>query len=997
MSGRSTPKRPLEVDGDEDFQRENYRLKVKSYPHVIYSRSIFASRSCSRSSDGKASSLETLSDEVQTMLVGFDKGVVEAPQRSCLPPLSSLQSTSACQFPQVSSTFLATGSGSHKSYARKEEEIFFGMLKGVEIKIIANQNKDPKSFENIGRDEDIFTYLDLIFGQDRCDVQFQGINIATMQTKTQHALQQLISCSNGRVRYKALVPRADLKEKLDAVVQPLSIDKSKLSWSMNMQVFGVRSIADTVAKELSKYRLFLQHPNPVPFNAAYENPQFLSIVQPSFSNGAILPPISVGVTQKEIESNVISEEFDHIIDELRAIMNNLPGHNYLKEADIDARINTDLLRQVYRFKNDFGARLIILWSHQKIAVDFVMGRESTEEQSPRALWHVDHRTLGAPVSRSQAADDILGGILADDMGLGKTLTMIATIATTLSRAIQFATGEFSPDKGTKSGKIPVMSTLVIVPSVLLLKGWIDEIVKHVVPGTLNTYVYHGSDRNLASSSPSPLPYHIVFSTYGTVAADFIGGGGVLNWFHWYRLILDEAHTIRNWTTKSFKAVTSLSANIRWCMTGTPIQNSLNDLRSLVQFLRVPHLEDTAVFRKHIAEIRGIGKGIPRPKPDYENLKLLLGSICLRRSISSLSLGVTFLFERPHLSEVEKRAYNNLAMSCKRAVDAAVSERQAAHGNRSILTALLRLRIFCNTGLSSFGAMGKNAIEPFNPDEICSLLQQSGEVPVCVECGCDILSFDANDSLYQQPSNPHRRFKCHECIQLVTASYDGGSSSRGHHSPAHSVDRLPILLPTKDSRCESGSKSYRTISDLSTYPSKLKAVLSDIMEHQSEAKSIVFSMWKRSLDFMARLLYENSIVFGQVDGTLSPDRRQKVLTEFHHDPSVKVLLMTLGTGAQGINNLSVASRVHILEPQWNPSVEDQAIGRVLRLGQDKKSVRNRQMVKIQLALAGGLQSSDTKKSSENQRTIGLEELSNIIESIVFTEVPTAVPQVAENRL
>jgi SWI/SNF-related matrix-associated actin-dependent regulator of chromatin subfamily A3 len=63
-------------------------------------------------------------------------------------------------------------------------------------------------------------------------------------------------------------------------------------------------------------------------------------------------------------------------------------------------------------------------------------------------------------------------------------------------------------------------------------------------------------------------------------------------------------------------------------------------------------------------------------------------------------------------------------------------------------------------------------------------------------------------------------------------------------------------------------------------------------------SIVFSFWKRSLDLMARLLRESGIVFGQVDGTLSPDRRQKVLAEFHYDPSVKVLLMTLGTGAQG---------------------------------------------------------------------------------------------------
>jgi len=55
-----------------------------------------------------------------------------------------------------------------------------------------------------------------------------------------------------------------------------------------------------------------------------------------------------------------------------------------------------------------------------------------------------------------------------------------------------------------------------------------------------------------------------------------------------------------------------------------------------------------------------------------------------------------------------------------------------------------------------------------------------------------------------------------------------------------------------------------------------------------------------------------------------------------------------------------------------------------------------MVKIQLALAGGLQSSDSKKSSENQRTIGLQELSKIIESTVFTKVPMVAPQVAENK-
>lgn len=285
MSGSSTPKRQLEVDNYEDSQRQNHRLSLKIYQHDAHSKSISASWSSSRSSYGKVSSLKTLSDDVQRMFVGFEEGNANTPERNCLPPLSNLQSISACHFLQVPSSSLTIGSRSQISNTREEEEICFGMLKEVEIKIINNQKNDSKIFDELGGEEDSFAYLDLIFGHDRCDVQFQDINIATMQTKTQHALQQLIFFSKQRVRYKALVPRAEFQQMLDAAMQPLSVDKHKLLCSMNVQVFGARSIANTVAKELSKYHLFLQHPFPVPFNAAYENPQYLNMVGSSFTNG----------------------------------------------------------------------------------------------------------------------------------------------------------------------------------------------------------------------------------------------------------------------------------------------------------------------------------------------------------------------------------------------------------------------------------------------------------------------------------------------------------------------------------------------------------------------------------------------------------------------------------------------------------------------------------------------------------------------------------------
>ena len=83
MSGRSTPKRPLEVDEDKDSQSENHRLNLKRYQHDVFARSVSASRSSSHSPYGRASSVKILSDEVQKMFVGSDERVVEPPQRNC--------------------------------------------------------------------------------------------------------------------------------------------------------------------------------------------------------------------------------------------------------------------------------------------------------------------------------------------------------------------------------------------------------------------------------------------------------------------------------------------------------------------------------------------------------------------------------------------------------------------------------------------------------------------------------------------------------------------------------------------------------------------------------------------------------------------------------------------------------------------------------------------------------------------------------------------------
>jgi SWI/SNF-related matrix-associated actin-dependent regulator of chromatin subfamily A3 len=217
-------------------------------------------------------------------------------------------------------------------------------LRDVQIKIIGIRSKEPKNLEEIEGDEDIFVYLKLVFGQDRCDIQLKGINVATMNTTTHHALMSL--SSKEKIRYEALVPQPEFKQKSSAAVQSLGVDAPQMTCSMNIQLFGVRSTADTVAKELSKHRLFLQHPHPMPFTVTYENPQYFSMVGSSFTNGAVLPPISAEVAPEEIASHppYHSEELDHDSDELVAVINDLPSHDYLREAAVDKRIKTSLLR-----------------------------------------------------------------------------------------------------------------------------------------------------------------------------------------------------------------------------------------------------------------------------------------------------------------------------------------------------------------------------------------------------------------------------------------------------------------------------------------------------------------------------------------------------------------------------------------------------------------------------------------------------------------------------
>ncbi|KGO58230.1 Helicase, C-terminal [Penicillium expansum] len=161
-----------------------------------------------------------------------------------------------------------------------------------------------------------------------------------------------------------------------------------------------------------------------------------------------------------------------------------------------------------------------------------------------------------------------------------------------------------------------------------------------------------------------------------------------------------------------------------------------------------------------------------------------------------------------------------------------------------------------------------------------------------------------------------------------------------------------------------------------FSTKFRAFLRAILGHIPQEKGLVFSAWTKSLDIAAVMLRQHNIGFARVDGSMSAPQRQQAFKSFKTSKDVNILLMTIGTGAVGLN-LSIATQVHILEPSWNPMVEQQAIGRVVRLGQQspvvitryimkgtvEESVVSRQDFKLKVAMNGFERSSSDESSDD----------------------------------
>ncbi|POI31288.1 hypothetical protein CIB84_004961 [Bambusicola thoracicus] len=506
-----------------------------------------------------------------------------------------------------------------------------------------------------------------------------------------------------------------------------------------------------------------------------------------------------------------------------------------------------------------------------------------------------------------------GGILADDMGLGKTLTMIALILTQK---------QMKTEKGSKkvevwlsrndSTVIPSCGTLIVCPA-SLIHHWKKEIDRRVGFGKLRVYLYHGPNREKHAEVLSE--YDIVVTTYSLLSKEVptskeegefpakdheVGSGSSvcspLLRVAWARVILDEAHTIKNPKVQTSIAVCKLRATARWAVTGTPIQNNLLDVYSLLRFLRCSPFDEYKVWKYQVDN---------NSKKGGDRLSLLTRSLLLRRTKDQLDSTGKPLVSLPQrsmqlhqlkLSAEEQSVYNVLFAR-----------------SRSTLQSYLKRQEQKDEGREHAGS------NPFEKDCRSAL---------------NLISSLADISYYIA-------FFL-QALDQVNLANEGLSLSIEEQLSALTLSELQA--PDSKSTVYLNGTAFNTdlfeIAKESTKVSHLLAELKTIQSRSESQKSVVVSQWTSMLKVVAVHLQRLGLKYSMLDGSVNPKQRMDVVEEFNNNPKgPQVMLISLLAGGVGLN-LTGGNHLFLLDMHWNPALEDQACDRIYRVGQKKDVVIHR---------------------------------------------------------
>ncbi|XP_057496754.1 protein CHROMATIN REMODELING 19 isoform X1 [Actinidia eriantha] len=472
-----------------------------------------------------------------------------------------------------------------------------------------------------------------------------------------------------------------------------------------------------------------------------------------------------------------------------------------------------------------------------------------------------------------------GAILADEMGLGKTIQQAITYLTLLKH--------LEDDPGPH---------LIVCPA-SVLENWERELKKWCP--SFSVLQYHGASRAAYSKELTslakaglPPPFNVILVCYSLFERHSLqqkDDRKILKRWQWSCVLMDEAHALKDKSSYRWKNLMSVawSANQRLMLTGTPLQNDLHELWSLLEFMMPDIFETGGVDLKKLFN--------SEDKDLISRMKSILGPFILRRLKSDVMQQLV-----PKIQKVE---YVEMGNQQDDAYKEAIEEYRAASQARALkfsetktsnVAGLLPQRQISNY----FVQFRKIANHPllvrriYTDDDVvwfAKILHPKG-----------VFGFECTLDRVIEELKSYNDFSIHRLLL-----YNGVSDTKGVLSDDH------VMISAK---CQSLARLLPLLKE-------------------SGHRVLIFSQWTSMLDILEWTLDVIGVTYRRLDGSTQVTHRQTIVDTFNNDASIFACLLSTRAGGQGLN-LTGADTVIIHDMDFNPQIDRQAEDRCHRIGQTK---------------------------------------------------------------